>query len=115
MPKKSKKIKFVEGVHDDAYELTKEDFKKSVRATDHPVIGAMLKKGRGPQKAKKKVPTSIRLSSDVLDHFKKSGDGCQTRIDDVLRANAFPKRGDSTKHAGNKKTSKKKNVGKKRA
>ncbi|CAN5281832.1 hypothetical protein BH10PSE9_BH10PSE9_26190 [soil metagenome] len=40
---------------------------------------------RGPQKAPTKKLVSIRLSPDVLDHFRAEGEGWQTRIDDVLR------------------------------
>lgn len=40
---------------------------------------------RGPQKAPKKVPTSIRLSPEVIEHFKQQGRGWQSRIDSILR------------------------------
>ncbi|UGX85917.1 BrnA antitoxin family protein [Phyllobacterium meliloti] len=32
-----------------------------------------------------KTPVSIRLSPDVVDYFRSSGPGWQSRIDDVLR------------------------------
>ena len=38
-----------------------------------------------PRVAKPKVSTTIRLSQDVLDHFKAGGRGWQTRINDALR------------------------------
>jgi uncharacterized protein (DUF4415 family) len=41
---------------------------------------------RGPQKAPKKVPISIRLSPDVAERLRASGNGWQRRADDVLRA-----------------------------
>lgn len=41
-------------------------------------------KGRGPQKEPTKVPVSIRLSPAVVDHFKATGPGWQSRIDAVL-------------------------------
>lgn len=44
-----------------------------------------LKKGRGPQKAPTKTAISIRLSEEVLQYFRKTGMGWQTRIDDVLK------------------------------
>jgi uncharacterized protein (DUF4415 family) len=48
--------------------------------------GALRHRGqRGPQKTPKKVPVSIRLSPDVLTHFKATGNGWQTRLDDALR------------------------------
>ena len=41
-------------------------------------------KHRGPQKAPKKVPVSIRLSPIVVTHFRNQGPGWQARIDAVL-------------------------------
>lgn len=40
---------------------------------------------RGPQKAPTKVATTIRLSPDVVQAFKASGDGWQTRVDSALK------------------------------
>lgn len=40
---------------------------------------------RGPQKAPTKRLVSLRLSPEVLEHFKASGPGWQTRIDEALR------------------------------
>lgn len=40
---------------------------------------------RGPQKAPKKKLVSLRLSANVLEHFKASGAGWQTRIDETLK------------------------------
>ena len=40
---------------------------------------------RGPQKAPKKVSTTIRLSSDVVQAFRATGDGWQTRVDTALK------------------------------
>ena len=40
---------------------------------------------RGPQKAPTKQRISLRLSRDVVDTFRATGDGWQTRIDDALR------------------------------
>lgn len=42
------------------------------------------KKGRGPQKAPKKVPISLRLDKDVYEFFKASGKGWQTQINALL-------------------------------
>ena len=43
-----------------------------------------VQRGRPPI-AKPKVSTTIRLSQEVLDHFKADGRGWQTRIDKALR------------------------------
>ncbi len=40
---------------------------------------------RGPQKAPTKKSIAIRLSQDVLENFKATGAGWQSRIDDALR------------------------------
>lgn len=43
-----------------------------------------VRRGRPPLE-KPKVSTTIRLSRDVIDHFKSGGKGWQTRIDQALR------------------------------
>lgn len=40
---------------------------------------------RGPQKAPTKTQVSVRLSTEVLDYFKASGSGWQTRMDEALK------------------------------
>ncbi len=40
---------------------------------------------RGPQKAPTKKLVSLRLSPEVLEHFKATGPGWQTKIDEVLK------------------------------
>ena len=45
---------------------------------------APVRRGRPPI-AKPKVSTTIRLSQDVIDHFRAGGRGWQTRIDEALR------------------------------
>jgi uncharacterized protein (DUF4415 family) len=40
---------------------------------------------RGPQKAPTKIALSLRLSPDVVAHFRATGEGWQTRIDEVLQ------------------------------
>jgi len=41
---------------------------------------------RGPQKTPKKVPISIRLSSDVAEGLRATGNGWQGRADEALRS-----------------------------
>lgn len=49
--------------------------------------GKVVRKGkRGPQKAPTKKLISLRLSAEVIAHFKATGPGWQTRIDAVLQA-----------------------------
>lgn len=48
--------------------------------------GKVVRRGkRGPQKAPTKKLVSLRLSPEVIEHFKSSGPGWQTRIDATLR------------------------------
>lgn len=50
-----------------------------------PEVLAAFPRTRGAQRAPKKVPVSIRLSKEVVDHFKATGPGWQTRIDETLK------------------------------
>ena len=47
--------------------------------------GRLVRRGkRGPQKAPTKKLVSLRLSPEVIEHFKATGPGWQTRIDGAL-------------------------------
>jgi uncharacterized protein (DUF4415 family) len=88
MPRKAKQPVF----DDDNPEWTKADFAKAtkfpegVRLKDlKPDELARILPRRGPQKAPTKVAVSIRLSPEVISHFKAKGPGWQSRIDDALR------------------------------
>ena len=87
MPRKAKEPVF----DDDNPEWTEEDFaiatsfEPGIKASDlTPEILANVAR-RGPQKAPTKVPVSLRLSSDVVKHFRDTGPGWQSRIDEALR------------------------------
>ena len=70
-------------------EITAEDFAlfKSFSALPAAERKMLLKLGkRGPQKARKKVPISIRLSSDVAEGLRATGSGWQGRADEALRS-----------------------------
>ncbi|WP_163650740.1 BrnA antitoxin family protein [Modicisalibacter sp. 'Wilcox'] len=70
-------------------ELTDQDVKQMRPMSD--VLPADLQRTirqrgqRGPQHAPTKVKTTMRLSPDVVDHFKAQGPGWQRRIDQALR------------------------------
>jgi uncharacterized protein (DUF4415 family) len=69
-------------------ELLAEDFKhfRPMAKGISPTLAAKLGiRVRGPQVAPTKERTTIRLSRDVLDRFRASGPGWQTRIDAALR------------------------------
>ena len=59
-------------------ELTEEQIRKAVPFGEAFPELAKTMKGRGRQKAPTKVSTTIRLSPEVLDHFKRSGRGWQS-------------------------------------
>jgi uncharacterized protein (DUF4415 family) len=88
MPRKAKPPIFDE----DNPEWTKADFAaaakfpRGMRLKDlKPGELLRIVKKRGPQKVPTKIPVSIRLSPDVVKHFKAKGPGWQSRIDDALR------------------------------
>jgi uncharacterized protein (DUF4415 family) len=70
-------------------ELTAEDAAKAVPFSglpeDEQTMLLSLRK-RGPQKAPRKVPISIRLSPDVAEGLRATGEGWQRRADEVLRS-----------------------------
>jgi len=50
-----------------------------------PADGTFTRRGRPPAGDRPKVQQSLRLSPEVIEHFKAGGAGWQTRIDDVLK------------------------------
>ncbi|MGY4497382.1 uncharacterized protein (DUF4415 family) [Bradyrhizobium sp. GM24.11] len=67
-------------------ELTKADFAKARPFSEvFPDLSASIRKGRGPNKAPTKKLVSLRLSPEVVEHFKSTGPGWQSRIDEALR------------------------------
>ncbi|WP_454619252.1 BrnA antitoxin family protein [Bradyrhizobium cenepequi] len=88
MSKKAKPPVFDE----DNPEWTKADFAaatkfpRGVRLKDlKPGELERIVRKRGPQKTPTKIPVSIRLSPEVVKHFKAKGPGWQSRIDAALR------------------------------
>jgi uncharacterized protein (DUF4415 family) len=70
-------------------ELTVEDFARAVPFSALPkaeqqVLNSVRR--RGKQKTPRKVPVSIRLSPDVVDGLRATGEGWQVRADEVLRS-----------------------------
>lgn len=65
---------------DDAPEWTEEMIERA-DVYDGEVL---ISRGR-PRLAQPKRQVTLRLSPDVLDHFKASGRGWQTRIDETLK------------------------------
>jgi uncharacterized protein (DUF4415 family) len=50
-----------------------------------PDVLSVFGRKRGPQRAPKKVPVSIRLSPEVVGFFKRKGRGWQSEIDTTLK------------------------------
>lgn len=74
---------------DDAPELTRDRMRKARRGRDllPEALLAQFRRGPGrPAADNPKVPVSIRLDKDVVDHFRATGEGWQTRINNILRA-----------------------------
>jgi uncharacterized protein (DUF4415 family) len=67
-------------------EWTAADFEKAQPASDVLPASLLHKLGvRGPQKTPTKELISIRLSRDVVESFRSTGDGWQTRVDHALK------------------------------
>ncbi len=68
-------------------ELLAEDI-RAMKPLDHFPQVAKLLRGRGergPQKAPTKQQVTLRLDRDILDRFRATGEGWQSRINDALR------------------------------
>jgi uncharacterized protein (DUF4415 family) len=65
---------------DDAPELTEEYFERA----DLYRGDKLVRRGRPPSANPKKA-TKLRLDADVVEHFRATGPGWQTRINDTLR------------------------------
>jgi uncharacterized protein (DUF4415 family) len=83
----------------DAHVITPEEYEEIPEWTDdqfdraeiaiggkviRPANGTLTKPGR-PKKANAKVSVHLRLSPEVIAHFRARGPGWQTRIDEALR------------------------------
>lgn len=67
-------------------EWTAADFKVARPfAETFPALAEALRRPRGPQKAPTKVPVTIRLDRSVVDAFRATGEGWQTRMNEALR------------------------------
>jgi uncharacterized protein (DUF4415 family) len=68
-------------------ELTAEDFKYFRPSSDFPELMEAFERARGrrgPQKAATKERVGLRLDAKVVEHFRSTGPGWQTRINDIL-------------------------------
>lgn len=81
---------FEKRVGEDIPEWTEEDFRNARPIEDFPDLLAALnnaraKRGqRGPQKAEVKDRIGLRLDHHIVEHFRATGPGWQSRINDIL-------------------------------
>ena len=82
--KKRKPLTNAEG---EVRELTAEDIRQFKPLDHFPELAAIIRKRgqRGPQKAPTKQQVTLRLDKDVVDRFRATGSGWQSRINDALR------------------------------
>lgn len=71
-------------IDDENPEWTKEDFKRAVPFSGLPESLQAKLRGR-PKAAVTKERITIRLSPEVVEQFRASGDGWQTRLDAALK------------------------------
>lgn len=72
---------------EDIPEWTEAGLARSLPVSEFPELAEMFERARGrrgPQKAPVKERVGLRLDRAVLDHFRASGKGWQTRINDAL-------------------------------
>ncbi len=75
---------------DDIPEIPAESFAQARPFAEvFPELAANMRRGRGPQKAPTKERVTLRIDRDVLEAFRATGDGWQTRLNDAL-AKAAP-------------------------
>jgi uncharacterized protein (DUF4415 family) len=89
MPAKKRAIRRAWVDPDDASEWSQDEFNRAEIAVGGKVVrpaqGTLTRPRGRPRKADAKVHIHIRLSPQVLGHFRGTGPGWQTRIDEVLR------------------------------
>ena len=70
----------------DASEWAAEDWARARPATEAvPHIVERYRRARGKQKAPTKEKVTVRLDADIVAHFRESGKGWQTRLNNTLR------------------------------
>lgn len=92
MKHKPKAVAQQEWDEDEIPELTAEDFKRARPAREvlpkifpSEIVAEMLKPRGRPKVENAKVSVTVRYSREVLEYFKATGPGWQTRMDEVLK------------------------------
>ena len=85
----------------DTEELGRDWFQRARPATEVvPKVVEHWRRTRGRQKAPTKEAISIRLDHDVLTHYRASGRGWQSRINEALRHYAVGEKPEETEESG---------------
>jgi len=68
-------------------EWTDEDFARmrAAREVVPEMVAEHRRRTRGPQKAPRKVPVTVRLDHDLVEKLRASGPGWQSRMNGLLR------------------------------
>src|SRR5258707_12423320 len=78
----------------DVHVIRPDEYDDAQELTDAQIAGATVSIGirpRGrPKSETKKEAISLRVDADVLDAFKSTGEGWQTRMNGILRAAILP-------------------------
>jgi uncharacterized protein (DUF4415 family) len=77
-----------EAPDDENPEWTKRDFAEARRIWEIPELAHLSKRKpgeRGPQKKPTKQQVTLRLDPDVIERFRSTGSGWQSRINDALK------------------------------
>jgi uncharacterized protein (DUF4415 family) len=83
------KPKFDPALHDDNPEWTKEMFERARPAKDvlpESILSQFKNKGGRPRIERPKEAIKLRIDADVVEAFRKTGPGWQTRINLMLRS-----------------------------
>lgn len=81
---------FEKRIGEDIPEATEDDFKRARPISDFPQLQEALENARarrgqrGPQRAETKDRVGLRLDREVVDYFRATGPGWQSRINDIL-------------------------------
>src|SRR5436305_12991444 len=91
----------------DAHVIKPHEYDDAAELNDAQIAGATVSIGirpRGrPKSETRKEAISLRVDADVLDAFKSTGEGWQTRMNGILRAAILPARKSLQNHKGKSK------------
>jgi len=85
MPSDKEDEKITRQAIEDGTNHTDEELARFKPAAEFKELQSVLKAAGRPKSDTHKKPVSIRLSPEVVDYFKGTGKGWQTRMDEVLK------------------------------